>query len=198
MDVLLKEAEDYIIQCHEIFAADPQGDVNGNRIPAVAELGNVYSRWKSYQEESRQRNVLAERIQESRKEGLRLQMSGGSQLRKATLIASSQSADEETFLRMGAAAKRREELVRTIRHHEITMFSGWDEGATAPEQPLELTDAELDAQCMKKEEAVSAAPPAGRAPGTAGRPLQERESLEAAGNEDFAPQPGGAAPPCGN
>ena len=76
MDVLLKEAEDYIIQCHEIFAADPQGDVNGNRIPAVAELGNVYSRWKSYQEESRQRNVLAERIQESRKEGLRLQMSG--------------------------------------------------------------------------------------------------------------------------
>ena len=41
----------------------------------------------------------------------------------------SQSADEETFLRMGA--KRREELVRTIRHHEITMFSGWDEGATA-------------------------------------------------------------------
>lgn len=192
MDVLLKEAEDYIIQCHEIFAADPQGDVNGNRIPAVAELGNVYSRWKSYQEESRQRNVLAERIQELRKEGIAIaDEREGLQLRKAALIASSQSADEETFLRKGAAAKRREELVRTIRHHEITMFSGWDEGGQRQlEQLLELTDAaELDAQCMKKEEAVSAALHLrDELQERRGRLLQERESLEAAGNEDFALQ----------
>ena len=160
MDVLLREAEDYIVQCHEIMAADPEADPDGSRNPGVAELGSIHSRWKAYQEDSRQRKALSERIQELRKEAAAMEEEReGLQQRKAVLIASSRSADEETFLRMGAAAKRREELVRTIRHHEITMFSGWDEtGRRRLEQLLELTDAaELEAQCVKKEEAASAA-----------------------------------------
>lgn len=192
MDVLLREAEDYIAQCHEIMAADPEGDPDGSRNPGVAELSGIHSRWKAYQEDSRQRNALAERIQELRKEAAAMEEEREGLLqRKAALIASSRSADEETFLRMGAAAKRREELVRTIRHHEITMFSGWDEtGRRQLEQLLELTDAaELEAQCIEKEEAASAAHSLrDELQERRGRLLQERESLESAGNQDSALQ----------
>jgi uncharacterized protein YhaN len=192
MDVLLREAEDYIVQCHEIMAADPEADPDGSRNPGVAELGSIHSRWKAYQEDSRQRKALSERIQELRKEAAAMEEEReGLQQRKAVLIASSRSADEETFLRMGAAAKRREELVRTIRHHEITMFSGWDDtGRRRLEQLLELTDAaELEAQCVKKEEAASAAHSLrDELQERRGRLLQERESLESAGNQDSALQ----------
>lgn len=192
MDILLREAEDYIVQCHEITAADPDADSDGSRNPGVAELSGIHSRWKAYQEDSRQRKVLSERIQELRKEAAAMEEEReGLRQRKAALIASSRSADEETFLRMGAAAKRREELVRTIRHHEITMFSGWDEtGRRQLEQLLELTDAaELEAQCVEKEEAASAAHRLrDELQERRGRLLQERESLESAGNQDSALQ----------
>lgn len=192
MDVLLKEAEDYIVQCHEIIAADPEADPDGNQNPGVAELSGIHSRWKAYQEDTRQRKVLSERIQELRKEAAAMEEEReGLRQRKAAFIASSRSADEETFLRMGAAAKRREELVRTIRHHEITMFSGWDEtGRMRLVQLLELTDAaELEAQCVEKEEAASAAHSLrDELQERRGRLLQERESLESAGNQDSALQ----------
>ena len=51
--------------------------------------------------------------------------------------------------------------------------------------------AELDAQCMKKEEAVSARSTCGTSSRNGGAALQERESLER-GERGFRPAPGGA------
>lgn len=192
MDVLLRETEDYVFRCHEIFAVDSEGDLNDSKSLTVAELGNLHSRWKQYQEDTRQRKVLAERIAELRKEAAAInEETDELQQRKAGLLAQSQSPDEESFLRMGAASKRREELIRIIRHHEITMFSGWnDAGRGQLEHLLELTDAaELEALCNQKEESASTeARLRDELQERRGRLLQERESLESLGNQDSALQ----------
>jgi len=190
MDVLLREAEEYVSQCSEIVEAESNGHIDSRN--SVAELDHVHSRWKAYQEETRQKKVLADRIQELQNEAAAFERERADvQQRKASLVELSQSADEGTYLRMGAAAKRREELVQAIRHHEISMFSGWDDtGRLQLEQLLELTDAaELEAKCLEKETSVSAAVKLrDELQERRGRLLQERESLESAGNQDSAMQ----------
>lgn len=190
MDMLLQETEDYVSKCSEMVAAESNGNTDNRH--AVAELHHVHTRWKAYQEEAGQRKVLADRIRELRHEAAAIDKEREDvQLRKASLIELSQSGDEESYLRMGAAADRRKELVQTIRHHEISMFSGWDDaGRRQLEQLLELTDAAgLEAQCLEKEASVTAAVKRrDELQERRGRLLQERESLELAGNQDSAVQ----------
>lgn len=189
-------AKAYAASCLELTLGDEAPDRNRESLPTtdalLSKLGVLHRQWKQYQEASAEREALRHRFMELQDEAAAADEARTAVLqRKEQLLGLSGAADGEGYLRMGAAARRKDELEREIRHHEITMFSGLDSQLRSRIlQLLESADgAALEAMLQEREEAdASLAELRDELQERRGRLLQERESLEAAGNRDSANQ----------
>lgn len=193
---LTRDAKAYAASCLELAQGEQDPERNRESLTTpdaiLSLLGDLHRRWKQYQEASAQREALRHRLLELQEEAAAADEARSAVLqRKEQLLGLSGAADGEAYLRMGAAARRKEELERTVRHHEITMFSGL--GSQLRSQVLQLLEsadgAALEAMLKEREAAdASLAELRDELQERRGRLLQERESLEAAGNRDSANQ----------
>lgn len=160
--------------------------------PNPSLMENVYHQWSSYKETINERKHLSVRLDELLKEADEADdESSRLKERRQALLQVCGVKREEEFLRLGAAAVRREELSRSIRHAEVAMFSGWSlEERKQLEFVLDQCDAsELESRCQEKEGAAAAEEALrGELQERRGRLLQEKESLEQKGLQEDAIQ----------
>ena len=196
---LAEQAERYEMEAIRLLEAAAVLDSSANEEGASA--GNAFdmhlleqlsAEWEAYRETIQERRLLHVRQEELQLEITEAETALSRTRRdKELLLEAAGTADEEEFMRIGAAAVRRKELEQAMRHAEVVMFSGRDERfrkdlLTA----LEHWDADaLEQQKNMMEEAAAEADAArDELQEKRGRLLQEKERLEREGLEETAHQ----------
>ncbi|MEC0239082.1 AAA family ATPase [Paenibacillus dokdonensis] len=185
---LEQEIEAFEKECRMILAVDEE--VRGIRI--LSQLENRKAAWAEQQQHIREKEAIHSKLEPVKEEIFKLSREMN-QIAKAvqSLLDEGQADDDEAFLRLGAVSERVQELNRSIRHLEVSMFSGWS--AERVQALLDILNhhdaAALDKACREAEkESEKAEKQWNELQLQQGRLLQERDQLVRLCSHDTALQ----------